>query len=75
MKNNPRPVFYISAITIAHQGQANLYYVHTNAGTSLYYSFDDLPRLAQLYIEHNVCFASEETPFTIVISDGGVSCA
>lgn len=74
-KNNPRPVFYISAITIAHQGQSNLYYVHTNAGTSLYYSFEELPRLAQLYIENNACFASDETPFTTVISEGGVICA
>lgn len=71
----PRPVFYISAITIAHQGHANIYYVHTNAGTSMYYSFDDLPRLAQNFIEKNARFASDETPYTTVISDGGVSCA
>ena len=41
----------------------------------MYYSFDDLPRLAQLYIEQNARFASDETPYTTVISDGGVSSA
>ena len=75
MKNNSRPVFYISAITIVHQGQSNIYYVHTNAGTSLYYSFDDLPQLAKQYIWNNNCYASTDTPYTTVICDGGVICA
>lgn len=75
MKHSPRPAFYISAITIAHQGNANIYYVHTNAGTSMYYSFDELPRLAQLYVEKYAIYASDETPFTTVICDGGVSVA
>lgn len=75
MKNNARPVFYIPAITIAHQGQLNIYYVHTNSGTSLYYYFDDLSQLAKEYISDNACYASAYTPYTTVISDGGVICA
>lgn len=75
MKNNPRPVFYISAITIAHQGQSNIYYVHTNAGTSVYYCFDDLPQLAKEYIWNNACCATSDSPYTTIICDGGVICA
>lgn len=67
-----RDVFYIAAVTIVQAPCGCAYYVHTNAGTSMYMHYDELPRLAQIYITKNLVYAEQSFPFVTIVSNGGV---
>lgn len=66
-----RDVFYIAAVTIVQAPCGCAYYVHTNAGTSMYLHYEDLPRLAQTFITKNLPYVDQSFPFVTVVSDGG----
>lgn len=66
-----RDVFDIAAVTIVLAPCGCAYHVHTNACTSLYMHYDDLPRLVQIFITKNLPYADPSFPFVTVVSDGG----
>lgn len=69
-----KPVFYIASVVIVAKGfKAPVYYVTTNAGTSSYCGFDNLPELVKDWIDcHNnddsglVLFASSGSSVTLL---------
>lgn len=68
-----RDAFYIAAVTIVQCPAGCTYYVHTNAGTSMYYHFNDLPVIVQKYINENIADIDHSFPFVMVVSNGGVT--
>ena len=63
-------VFYVSAITVIHAALCNVYYVHTNAGTSVYWGFDKLPKLAKSFLDRNVSNVIQVSASCSVVPDG-----
>lgn len=66
-----RPPFYISAVTVIRTDSFMRYYIHTNAGTSQYNTYEALPDFVKQYLDTNMCYAEQVSCVTI-ISNGGI---